>query len=265
MLKRYTRKKPRQHGGMATYLEPQVSNLCGKHSINHVLQEEKFVWDEDNKLLYIPKRPADVLSNREHIKNPKTKINLVRACKKYIDSEIQKSFDEFFEGDFNKLKVRLINDVEPEKDAPKIPGMGTADRKQYGSKTDDQIRAEILEKRGVHFKKQQTKQAEEREKYKNFIQQDDEGNITGVNEEELKGHYEEEWRNDYKDRFLNGEESPCQFTKKNEKGQIISRSRGNIIPEIFEFWLIQLDYNVVKNTINAVSYTHLTLPTILRV
>ena len=81
MVKRYTRKLKRG-GAVKTYGEPQESALCGKHAINHVLQEEKFIWDPKTPTIYVPPLP-DGMSPTEHAKNRDTKINVYTACKEF--------------------------------------------------------------------------------------------------------------------------------------------------------------------------------------
>ena len=81
MVKRYTRKLKRG-GAVKTYGEPQESALCGKHAINHILQEEKFIWDPDTPTIYVPPLP-DGMSPTEHVKNKDTKINVYVACEEF--------------------------------------------------------------------------------------------------------------------------------------------------------------------------------------
>ena len=88
MVKRYTRKLKR---GGATYLEQQDRALCGKHALNHILQEAKFVWDTtsaNKNNLYIPRLPAgtDAIA---HAKKQGTQVNLVMACKEYENDELK--------------------------------------------------------------------------------------------------------------------------------------------------------------------------------
>ena len=81
MVKRYTRKLKRG-GAVKTYGEPQEAALCGKHAINHILQEEKFIWDPEIPTIYVPPLP-DGMSPTEHAKNKDTKINVYVACREF--------------------------------------------------------------------------------------------------------------------------------------------------------------------------------------
>lgn len=54
-------------------IENQLELLCGKHALNNMLLEEKFVWVEDGPLLIGGADP----------KNPSTKINLWQSCELY--------------------------------------------------------------------------------------------------------------------------------------------------------------------------------------
>lgn len=78
--RRYTRKLPKRGG--ATYVEPQKSALCGKHAINHILQEEKFIWDKKISTIYVPPVPFGV-NPTDHVKDSGTKINVYAACKEF--------------------------------------------------------------------------------------------------------------------------------------------------------------------------------------
>jgi Josephin len=65
------------------YTEVQKNHLCAKHAINHVLQEEKIVWNPTQSGprgylisdIYGPARP--------HILDKTTKINLFEACTQF--------------------------------------------------------------------------------------------------------------------------------------------------------------------------------------
>jgi len=100
MVKRYTRKLPKRGG--ATYRERQNAQLCGKHAINHVLQEEKFVWLDKNMEVYIVKPDT-------HAVEPKTardkniQINFYGACKNYERVVFRESFMESFDKNIEQL------------------------------------------------------------------------------------------------------------------------------------------------------------------
>jgi hypothetical protein len=57
-------------------LERQTLLLCGKHAINHVLQEEKLDWR--------PKNPQLLLTGSRNPLNRDTRINLARFCDTYF-------------------------------------------------------------------------------------------------------------------------------------------------------------------------------------
>ena len=57
-------------------LERQTLLLCGKHAINHVLQEEKLDWR--------PKNPNLLLTGSRNPLNRDTRINLARFCDTYF-------------------------------------------------------------------------------------------------------------------------------------------------------------------------------------
>ena len=93
MPRRYTRKLAKRGG--ATYREQQKAALCGKHAINHVLQEEKFVWEPKVKTLYIPTLPAGE-DPTTHAKKQGTQINLVMACKEYENDDLNRRLEELY-------------------------------------------------------------------------------------------------------------------------------------------------------------------------
>jgi len=99
----------RRHGG-ATYLEGQSEYLCGKHSLNHILQEEKFVWDDYSNDLYIPPL-AEGADERAHLFNPWIKVNLRVACAQYVPIAKRYYIDLTFDVVVEKLISNFHEDV----------------------------------------------------------------------------------------------------------------------------------------------------------
>ena len=235
MVKRYTRKLKR---GGATYLEQQDRALCGKHALNHILQEAKFVWDTtsaNKNNLYIPRLPAgtDAIA---HAKKQGTQVNLVMACKEYENDELKQRLATIYPDAFENLIRRLSEDVAPESDPIKIPPVGSSERKQekYKDKTDEQIRKIIEDGRGESFKVLQKKQEEERAKYKKFIKTDATGKPTDVDREALDVVYKKEWSAE-EEKTIKTQGAVCQPT-------------GNIIPEIFTKWINIMGYKGLTTT-----------------
>ena len=238
MPRRYTRKLAKRGG--ATYREQQNAALCGKHAINHVLQEEKFVWEPKKKTLYIPTVPAGT-DPTAHAKKQGTQINLVMACKEYENDELNQRLAKLYPGLLASLIRRLQEDVEPESGDIKIPPVGSSERAQlkFKGKTDAEIRKIIEDGRTASFKSLQQKQAEERAKYKKYITVDDTGKVTNVNREELDKVYKMEWLAEEK-KTIATEGTVCQ-------------PDGNIIPEIFTKWGNILGLKGFTTSINDVS------------
>jgi hypothetical protein len=229
MVKRYTRKLKR---GGATYLEQQDRALCGKHALNHILQEAKFVWDQTDKNknnLYIPRLPAgtDAIA---HAKKQGTQVNLVMACREYENDDLNMRLAKLYPGLLDSLIRRLQEDVEPESSDIKIPPVGSSERKQekYKGKTDAEIRKIIEDGRGEAFALSQKRQAEERAKYKKYIKTDATGKPTDIDREALDVVYKKEWSADEK-KTIETEGAVCQ-------------PGGNIIPEIFTKWINIMGY-----------------------
>ena len=240
MPRRYTRKLAKRGG--ATYREQQKAALCGKHAINHVLQEEKFVWEPKVKTLYIPTLPAGE-DPTTHAKKQGTQINLVMACKEYENDDLNRRLAELYPGLLAALIRRLLNDVEPESGDVKIPPVGSSERKQekFKGKTDEQIRKIIMDGRDASFKLLQKRQAEERAKYNKYITVGENGKVTDVNREELDKVYKLEWLADEK-KTIATEGTVCQ-------------PGGNIIPEIFTKWANILGFKGFTTSINDVDKT----------
>lgn len=238
MVKRYTRKLAKRGG--ATYREQQKAALCGKHAINHVLQEEKFVWEPRVKTLYIPTLPAGTDATT-HAKKQGTQINLVMACKEYENVELKQRLAKLYPGLLDSLIRRLQEDVEPELSEIRIPLVGSSERDQtkFKGKTDAEIRKIIEDGRGEAFKVSQRRQAEERAKYNKYITVDGTGKVTNVNREALDVVYKKEWSADEK-KTIETEGSVCQ-------------PGGNIIPEIFTRWGNILGLKGFTTTINDVT------------
>ena len=236
--RRYTRKLAKRGG--ATYREQQKAALCGKHAINHVLQEEKFVWEPRVKTLYIPTVPAGEDATA-HAKKQGTQINLVMACKEYENDELNQRLAKLYPGLLASLIRRLLEDVEPESGDIRIPPVGSSERAQpkFKGKTDAEIRKIIEDGRGEAFKVSQRRQAEERAKYKKYITVDGTGKVTNVNREALDVVYKKEWSADEK-KTIETEGTVCQ-------------PGGNIIPEIFTKWGNILGLKGFTTTINDVS------------
>jgi hypothetical protein len=141
MVKRYTRKLKRG-GAVKTYGEPQESALCGKHAINHVLQEEKFIWDPDTPTIYVPPLP-DGMSPTEHVKNKDTKINVYTACNEFEGWQKEQWFKMGLDERLAIFQREMAIDTDP---------------KDYEKDED--------------FKKMKTQQLELRAKYKNLSWED---------------------------------------------------------------------------------------------
>ena len=131
IARRYTRKlrKLVKRGG-ATYREPQAQLLCGKHAFNHILQEEKIVWDSSTKNMYIGgDDPLD----------KKTKINLFGVCKMY--EEIVK--EEYVLQSLPTELKRVLDQVHERTIPPNVdpPDPAKADKrnKKFAGKTDKEI------------------------------------------------------------------------------------------------------------------------------
>jgi len=240
MTKRYTRKL--QRGGV-TYLEQQDRALCGKHALNHVIQEAKFIWDESKpnaNTLYIPKVPKGG-DPTEHVKKQGTQVNLVAACKEYENVELEKRFEQFYPAALDDLIKRLFLKVELEESAIKIPPQGSSERKQakYTGKTDEQIREMIQAGRAAAFEQAKQHQRDERQKYKAFLTFDKEGELIDINREGVDSQYQKEWKAADK-KTMTTEGTVCQ-------------SDGNIIPEILTRWVNILGYKGFATTINDVA------------
>jgi hypothetical protein len=118
-VRRYTRKNKNVRGG-ATFHEAQDESLCGKHAINHILQENKFVWQRGVNELYIS---GDTASNTLDPKAKDVKINVYAACR-----EFAVWFDEFnrnlgFENSLRYLKRDLTSPPVEEKDFTTSDGL----------------------------------------------------------------------------------------------------------------------------------------------
>ncbi len=60
------------------HYEKQELLLCGKHAINHVLQENKIVWNTDNDFLILEKGEDKLATN--NVLHSNTQINLSKFC-----------------------------------------------------------------------------------------------------------------------------------------------------------------------------------------
>ena len=209
--RRFTRKLRRQAGGKP-YRESQLELLCGKHAINHLLQEPKFVWDADNNSVFIPSKP-DNIDESEHARDPKVKINLFADCKEQ-DSKQQEEFSKKnFEGELAKLFADIYDDPPLVLDESKIV-IDDARRKQYKGKTDEEIIKVIEKARKDDFEKQKARRKQVQEKYK-----DKSGNINSLTEA-FRFEYEEGIKKEAKPEL-------CEYGK---------GAQGNIDVSIFKRW-----------------------------
>lgn len=225
MVKRYTRKLAKRGG--ATYREQQKSLLCGKHAMNHVLQEEKFVWEPKVKTLYIPALPVGETAAM-HIKKSETKVNMVVACNEYNENTLKNRESEQYSQALDNLYTRLFVDVEIETKDPKIPEPGSYRTGKYGTKTDDEIKKEILADRKTSFAKVKANQDKDRAKYKEAITFAKDGKVTSINRDKLNEIYKKEWLADQRDE-INRYDSACDAS-------------GNFRYELLRNWANILGY-----------------------
>lgn len=225
MVKRYTRKLAKRGG--ATYREQQKSLLCGKHAINHILQEEKFVWEPKKKTLYIPALPAGETA-ATHLKKSETKVNMAVACNEYNENTLRNRESEHYPNALDDLYKRLFVDVEPETGEPKIPEPGAYRTGKYGTKSDAEITAEILAGRKASFVKVKANQEKDRNKYKAAITFTKDGKVTNINRDKLDEIYKKEWLADQRDE-INRYDSACDAS-------------GNFRYELLRNWANILGY-----------------------
>jgi len=79
--------------------------------LNHILQEEKFVWDDYSNDLYIPPL-AEGADERAHLFNPSIKVNLRVACAQYVPIAKKYYIDLTFDVVVEKLISNFHEDVK---------------------------------------------------------------------------------------------------------------------------------------------------------
>jgi len=85
------------------YTETQVAHLCGKHALNMILQEEKFVW-LPNRALFIDKATQKALPERTTNPRDQTvQINLWSYCRVFGFREIAIHKDAYLDEEALKL------------------------------------------------------------------------------------------------------------------------------------------------------------------
>jgi len=89
------------------YTESQVAHLCGKHALNMLLQEEKFVW-LPSRALFIDKLTGKALpSDKTDPKNTNVQINVWNYCRIFGLREIKSRKDAYLEEESSKLLRQL--------------------------------------------------------------------------------------------------------------------------------------------------------------
>ena len=89
------------------YTESQVAHLCGKHALNMLLQEEKFVW-LPNRALFIDKLTGKALpSDKTDPKNTNVQINVWNYCRIFGLREIQNRKQAYLDEESSKLLRQL--------------------------------------------------------------------------------------------------------------------------------------------------------------
>jgi hypothetical protein len=89
------------------YTESQVAHLCGKHALNMLLQEEKFVW-LPSRALFIDKLTGKALpSDKTDPKSTNVQINLWNYCRIFGLREIQNRKDAYLDEESSKLLRQL--------------------------------------------------------------------------------------------------------------------------------------------------------------
>ena len=86
-----------------TYIEKQEKQLCGKHALNHLLQEEKIVWVPNNKSTLLTEGGKTL-----DIKDKDTKYNLWNLCEERKKNGIESLKLKFQEENLNRIQIRLI-------------------------------------------------------------------------------------------------------------------------------------------------------------
>ena len=134
--------------------ESQEALLCGKHALNNILQEEKFVWEEDTEDDYI---------GGENPMIQGVKINTLIKCKSY-EVELKQQKIAFFVSDTLSQIKKTMNGSPPNRNSKNAEGkpnykndnafsrsldsfvkQKSEYNKLYSGKSDDEIRKMIQE------------------------------------------------------------------------------------------------------------------------
>ena len=116
--------------GGATYRESQAQLLCGKHAFNHILQEEKFIWNSSTKNMYIG--GTDPLDK-------KTKINLFGVCKMYEEIVKEEYVLQSLPTELKRVLDQVHERTSPPDTDPPDPTKADKRNKKFAGKTDKQI------------------------------------------------------------------------------------------------------------------------------
>ena len=106
-----------------TYMETQKEQLCGKHALNHLLQEEKIVWLEGKNTLVT--QGGENAPENSSTKDKNIKYNLWNFCQVREKNEIDRLLEDYITGEANR-RANLLGTLEPNKDDPNYIQRGTS-------------------------------------------------------------------------------------------------------------------------------------------
>ena len=106
-----------------TYMETQKEQLCGKHALNHLLQEEKIVWLPQKNTLVT--QGGENAPENSSTKDKNIKYNLWNFCQVREKNEIDRLLEDYITGEANR-RANLLGTPEPNKDDPNYIQRGTS-------------------------------------------------------------------------------------------------------------------------------------------
>ena len=106
-----------------TYMETQKEQLCGKHALNHLLQEEKIVWLPQKNTLVT--QGGENAPENSSTKDKNIKYNLWNFCQVREKNEIDRLLEDYITGEANR-RANLLGTLEPNKDDPNYIQRGTS-------------------------------------------------------------------------------------------------------------------------------------------
>ena len=118
--------------------ETQKHLLCGKHALNNVLQEEKFVWVNSPNSTIGGDNPLD----------EKTKINVLNSCKIYEEALSKKYINAAVEEGVVHIRQTLSDAIKPRRHDVNLygaPRFGTKEKYQYAKNGFNRAKLEYVQ------------------------------------------------------------------------------------------------------------------------